>query len=571
MIIHPDQLEENTLIEADICIIGGGPAGISIALELQSANKKIVLLAGGIERETVANQDLNKGYIIPKGSHEPLEENRRRAFGGASIVWGGRCIPFDPIDFTERSWIPYSGWPFSYNELEPFYVRAMELCKAGYFNFNALDVFPTHQKEIIEGIDNEDIVSHKLERWSPPVNFAKDYYEILSNSENISVFLDTHLTKINTEVEKESVSSIDGIARNKKLTVKAKRYVLACGGIENPRLLLASRNKFHPNGIGNDYDVVGRYYMAHLNGTFAEVAPSNRKSILFDFEKDNEGVYCRRRWWITGKAQEEKKIGNGIFFLQQAKNQEGHRDALFSAVFIAKFLLSTIKERSLKKAKFKWAREKEEVFSHSRIILKHGWKQIPTLFKLARKRFNKRRLPFVLPSVNSDSLGLYFQTEQVPNPESRVTISENETDGLGVPRAIVKIAFTEIDKKTVIEAHKIFVQRYLQPKIGSIKYNEGELLKFIEKGIANFNSAAHHLGTTRISQDPKLGVVDSNCKVHGISNLFIAGSSVFPTGGHANPTLTIIALSVKLAEFLKNMEDEVSDKFLENIENEISS
>ena len=329
------------------------------------------------------------------------------------------------------------------------------------------------------------------------------------------------------------------------------QYVLAAGGIENPRLLLASKNTFHPHGIGNDYDIVGRYYQAHFMGVFAEVSPKNRKNIIFDFEADNEKVLCRRRWWVNEKAQEEHKIGNAIFFLHEAKNQDGHRDSFFSIVFVAKFLVSVIKDKSFTKSKAKWKREKEAILAHGKIILKEGWTQIPKIIKVARKRFRKRRLPFVLPPINSESLGLYFQTEQVPNPHSRITVSKEEFDSTGVPRAVVKIAFTEIDRKTILKAHAIIMERYKNTNIGDYKFNLQDLSSFIDQRMIAFNSGAHHIGATRIHKDPKFGVVDANCKVHGIENLFIAGSSVFPTGGHVNPTLTLVALAVRLAEFIK--------------------
>jgi choline dehydrogenase-like flavoprotein len=291
--------------------------------------------------------------------------------------------------------------------------------------------------------------------------------------------------------------------------------------------------------------------MAHFFGIFASIAPDNSKDIVYNFERDQEKVYCRRRWWITEKIQTEKKIGNAIFFLHKANDQEGHRDALFSAVFVTKFILSLISDKSISKAKFKWTKNKTEVSAHFGVIFKEGWKQLPTMIGVASKRFQKRRLPFVLPPVNSKTLGLYFQTEQIPNPESRITISENEFDNLGIPRAIVNIEFTEMDKKTIIESHRIFIERYIKAGIGSIIFTEEKLIQFIEKKILNFNSSAHHLGTTRMSNDPLIGVVDENCKVHGVNNLFIAGSSVFTTGSHVNPTLTLVALAVRLGKFLK--------------------
>ena len=554
MIIEAKQIIENTCFEADICIIGSGPAGISLALEMQKSNKKIIILTGGVAHETAANQDFNKGFAFPKGSHEPLEENRRRAFGGTSLVWGGRCIPFDPIDFEERSWIPYSGWPINYDELVPYYKKASLLCKSGTFEYDVSNSFK-HLKgnEIIEGIDNEDIVSSKLERWSTPVNFAKDYFEILKESTNIEVLLDTHLISIATENGGDAVTSIIAKAEKKIITIKATTYVLACGGIENPRLLLASKSEFHPNGIGNNNDVVGRYYMSHFFGIYAGLAPINRINIVYDFERDQEGVYCRRRWAITKKAQNERKMGNGIFFLHQANNQDGHRNPLFSIVFVTKFILSLFAEKSITKAKQKWLKSKSDISSHLSVIVKDGWKQLPAIIKIASKRFQKRRLPFVLPSVKSNKLGLYFQTEHFPNPKSRISIVENELDLVGIPRVSVNINFTDIDKKTIVEAHRIFVNRYLKAGIGAIYFNEKGLINFIEEKINTFNSSAHHLGTTRMSESPRLGVVDKNCKVHGINNLYIAGSSVFPTGSHVNPTLTIVALAVRLGDYLNNL------------------
>jgi choline dehydrogenase-like flavoprotein len=553
MIVSPDELIENSVIEADLCIVGSGPAGLSIALELKDSGKKIVIVTGGDMQETAFNQDLNRGIIAPENSHEPLDENRRRIVGGASTVWGGRCIPFDDIDFEKRSWVNNSGWPFNYNAIANHYARANKILEAGQYNYDAVKSFASQtQTQIINGLDDADIVSTKLERWSTPTNFAKEYYGMLNGSPNITILLNTHVLKINTQDGASAVTSVTAVANKKQFTIHAKNYVLACGGIENPRLLLASKNEFYPNGIGNNNDVVGRYYMGHINGIFAEVSPKNREQLLFNFEIDDESVYCRRRWWITQKAQQQHQIGNVIFFLQQSTNQDGHRDVLFSTVYVAKYILSVVKQKSFSKAKQSWGLQKKEIKEHLVNILKNGWKQLPTLFGVAIKRFKKRRLPFVLPSVKSKTLGLYFQSEQVPTADSRVTLSNTEFDAFGLPRAVVQIKFSDIDKKTIIESHKIFIEKYLAANAGEVKCNFDELPNFIEQRINKYNSAAHNLGTTRISTDPLLGVVDADCKVHGIDNLYIAGASVFPTGGHANPTLTIVALALKLADFLKN-------------------
>jgi len=555
MIISEKNISKANHLEADICIIGSGPAGISIALELLKTNKKIIMLSGGGYHETIASQDLHKGIVDSQCSHEPLEENRRRVFGGASTAWGGRCIPMDPIDFKKRSWILYSGWPITFDELEPFYNKASNYLKSGIFDYDAPIGFNNlNPDEIIDGIDNEDIISSKLERWSTPVNFAKDYTSLLEKSEFIQVILDAHLLSFETE-DGKSINSVKVRIGNSNFSIRSSTFILACGGIENPRLLLASKNQFHPTGLGNKNDLVGRFYMSHFFGTYATLEPKDRESIIYDFEKDNMGVYFRRRWWITEEAQNKNEIGNAIFFLHKANDQSGHRDVLFSIVFITKFFISLISLKSIHSIKNKWIKSKDDIFIHLKTVLKEGWVELPAILKIAIKRFQKRRLPFVLPNVNSEKLGLYFQTEHMPNPNSRISLDDNSVDALGIPRVNVHIEFNELDKKTIISAHNVFMERYAVANVGSWSYTESGLNKFIDEKINAFNSAAHHLGTTRMSDDPTSGVVDRNCLVHGMTNLYVAGSSIFPTGGHVNPTLTIVALAIRLAQHLNQVNE----------------
>jgi choline dehydrogenase-like flavoprotein len=201
-------------------------------------------------------------------------------------------------------------------------------------------------------------------------------------------------------------------------------------------------------------------------------------------------------------------------------------------------------------------KSKDDVLIHFKTVLKEGWVELPTIIKIAFKRFQKRRLPFVLPNINNEKLGLYFQTEHMPNADSRIILDENNVDALGIPRAKVHIEFNEMDKKTIKIAHKIFMDRYVKASVGGYLFNESGLDEFIIKKINSFNSSAHHLGTTRMSNDPLSGVVDRNCLVHGLTNLYVAGSSVFPTGGHVNPTLTIVALAIRLAEHLNQVNNE---------------
>ena len=292
--------------------------------------------------------------------------------------------------------------------------------------------------------------------------------------------------------------------------------------------------------------------MSHLIGTFGAVDPANRKEILFPFEKDKDGVTCRRRWWLTPRIQQQEKVGNAIMYLHRSINvKDGHKDPMESAIFVAKTSAGILKQKHPKKIVNGFKQSGKDLKNNSFYLLKNLRILIPSVFGALYQRVTQKKKPLRLPSVHSKWLYLYFQTEHMPNPESRVTLIRNVKDRLGVPIPVVKVAFSEQDIDTVFAAHKIFFERFEKLNKGKISYNEEGLRQFIMDNIENFNSVAHHLGTTKMSNHPSVGVVDKNCRVHGMNNLYIAGSSVFPTGGHANPTVTIVALALRLADHLK--------------------
>ncbi|MGI4834041.1 MAG: GMC oxidoreductase [Janthinobacterium lividum] len=543
------QLDKN--LTADICLIGSGPAAISLALSLNNTGLDVLMLAGGGWTESVASQDLYRGSVWPAGSHEPLEENRRRQFGGTSAAWGGRCIPFEPLDFKRRDWVPDSGWPFTYDELLPYYQRAAELCQIGDFEFDARQAFAGNPTEIVTGLDSAELVSYPLERWSPPVHFGKEYRAALEASPNIRVLFDAHAIALQPALGADEVSHVDVDVRGFRLQVRARRFVLATGGIENARLLLTSTSERYPAGLGNQHDNVGRYYMVHLSGTYTDVKLHDKSQLWGGFERDANGVYCRRRWWFSEPAQAAHKLFNTIFFLYHANTDNGHRDVLFSTRFVAKAVLSIVGQRSVNQMIQHAKQVLPAAREHFVNILKNGLLEIPDLIRLGFKRMAKRRLPFLLPSQRNAYWGLYFQAEQAPNRESRVGLSPTEKDAFGMPRAEVRLAFIDADVNSVVEAHRLFVKQFRANNLGEITYDETQLRQYLGRRVAAYNSTAHHIGTTRMATDPRVGVVDEHAKVHGVNNLYVAGSSIFPTGGHANPTLTLVAHALLLAEHLK--------------------
>jgi choline dehydrogenase-like flavoprotein len=556
MIEDAQSIGAGAVVDYDICIVGGGAAGITLAKELASTGKRIVLLVGGATKERADDRDLYRGFSAPGTSHEPLEENRRRVWGGTTSAWGGRCVPLDPMDFEARSWIPDSGWPLRYDELVDYYERAGRLCESGAFRYDATTSAAAGGAEMIRGFDNDTLASTRLERWSPPIDFGREYQAELAQSSNVRVLMRAHALRVALDRESGVVRGITAAARPAaEFRVTASRYVLACGGLEVPRLLLAS-DDVAPAGVGNHSDQLGRYYMSHLLGIFAWADVVDRgDSFRYGFERDDAGVYFRRRFWLTEDGQRSNGVGNaiGYFFRPPADlDQAVHGDALFSATVLARYYLRLGKRygprglpAQLRDGRA-WARQ------HWRVVARGAPGLVPQMARLTKSRFfDDRRLPMVLAPKNSDRHYMFFQTEHMPNPDSRITL-HRDRDAFGLPRIETHVAFTQLDFDTVYRFHEVMRDRFRDAGVGTFNFDESALKERIQNYASTFDSNAHHLGTTRMSKDPAAGVVDENCRVHGVSNLFVASSSVFPTSGHANPTLTIVALAVRLADHLRS-------------------
>jgi len=553
MIEDARSIAPETRLEADLCIVGGGAAAIALALEYMKSGRQIILLPGGGPNQTAEGIDLYRGKVSPAGSHEPLEENRLRMWGGTTTVWGGRCIPFDPVDFEKREWMPDSGWPINRRELDGYISRATELSEAGEADFDARSVFPDSQAEILRGFDGEDFASWPLERWSVPTDYCKRYRKELTSAPNVRVFLYAHAIHLQMDPGGTSLTHVKAACTpGRAFQITARNTVLACGALENARLLLASRDVL-PQGIGNGCDLVGRYYQSHRFGVCGYVKLKDpTKDFIYDFEMDSTGVYCRRRFWLTPQAQEKHRVGNVVgFFFRNVSGSSEHRNALISTVLLVKMILGGAK-KGPRRLFHILKDQRRELVAHLFIILKDGPSLFGQIAAIAYTRyFQKRRLPMILPSKKTNRFPLFFQTEHAPRPDSRVLLDHSSLDDFGMPRLEARIRFSEIDYRTITTFISLFKERLEKSGIGTfhLSDNEKEFLAHPER--QEFNSNSHHVGTTRMSDAPESGVVDRNCKVHGVDNLYIAGSSVFPTSSHANPTLMIIALALRLADHLK--------------------
>jgi choline dehydrogenase-like flavoprotein len=507
MHIDARTLPDQTLIEGDICIIGAGAAGISMALEWINTPYKVILLEGGGFEYESQMQDLYKGKTTGQ-RYYPLESARLHYFGGTTGHWAGFCSPLDPIDFEKRGWIPYSGWPIKREDLDPYYARAHKNLDLGPYEYH-----DTYWKEKDPTLDSlpfdKSVVFNKMWQFSTPTRFGTKYKDTIVKAVNIHLYTYANVTNITANEHASAIKEVT--VKNfagKTHTVRAKKFVMACCAIQNARMLLAS-NKQSSKGLGNDNDLVGRYFMEHLEIKSAELwlAQSELlKLYAWEFGKTK----ARAELAISEEKQRELKILNGtasFIPLDIARKQPAFID-IWSA------------DTGLTKKRMAKLDKEEKNDSHS----KSGY----------------------------HSFQLFTRIEQAPNPNSRITL-DTETDALGVARAMLHWELTPLEKRSIRTIYELIGQQ-----LGIASKGRVRLMEYLQDEHDNtwpeFTGGGwHHMGTTRMNDDPKQGVVDANCKVHGISNLFIAGSACYPTAGAPNPTLTLVALTLRLSDHLKTI------------------
>ncbi|MCB0709860.1 MAG: GMC family oxidoreductase [Chitinophagaceae bacterium] len=508
MLIDARQLENNSQIEGDICIIGAGAAGISIALELENTFKKIILLEGGGMEYDDRIQELYNGKITGH-PYYPMKASRLHYFGGSTGHWGGMCSTFDDIDFEKRDWVENSGWPIKREDIAKYYPKATSILDLGPCEWN-LDYWLKQDPDFKPLPLDEKVIWSKMWQFSPPTRFGKKYKDAIVNSKTIQLHIYANVVDLDAT---ESINSITQVTvknyAGKQHTVKAKNFILACSAMQNARVLLAC-NKQAPKGLGNDNDLVGRYFMEHAEIKTGELWLNHTDKLkLYLMEQFTK---VRAELAISPEKQRELQVLNGSISLMPLE----------------------MSNKTIPSVKL-WSNDDPR-------------KSLDTFKKystLDKRNFIQR---FFSKSIYQ-SYGLFTRVEQLPHPESRVVLS-NEKDELGIPRANLFWALSPIDKKTVFTINKLLGQQIGAAGIGRVKLKEFLLDGDVQ--LPDYTSGGwHHLGTTRMSDDPKHGVVDANCKIHGIDNLYIAGSSCYTTGGAVNPTLTVVAISLRLANHIK--------------------
>ena len=524
-----------------ICIVGSGPAGITLALELAARGQKSLVLESGGESASDA-QDLSTAEIVDPAVHDDMSIAVARRLGGASNLWGGRCMPLDPCDFEPRPFANGARWPIAHSDIAPYYPQACRYATCGDPVFDA--PMPGVQA------DSDDFGFESIERASNAPKMQKAHARALRESKLVDVRLDATVVDFeigeNGVIEAAVVVGADGQRRR----VVADRFVIAAGGLESTRLLMIAQRR-RPVMFGGADGPLGRFYMGHVIGEIADIFfLDDRFDDGFDLLRDGHGSYTRRRFTPSLALQQRAGLPNICFWpIVPPIADPRHRSGALSAVALA---LSTpgLKDFLLPEAiRIRHVGPHVDWTPHMRNVLSDAPRMAAFLMRFMWRRYvASERIPGYFIRNRSMRYGLSYHCEQSPRADSRVTLSD-ATDRLGAPRLRVDLRFARSDAEAVVSAHEHLADWLVRSNIAEVHYRQPRE-ENVEAVIARMSHGTHQIGTARMGATRSEGVVDRNLRCFDAPNLFVASSAVFCTSSQANPTLSIIALAVRLAEHL---------------------
>lgn len=515
-------------LRTDVCIIGAGVAGITIARRLLARGHAVVLLeSGGLDYEP-ATADLNAGQNVGEPYYD-LADARLRLFGGATAIWGGRVAALDPIDLQARAWVPHAGWPIGWEELADYYGPARRL-------FDLPAERPCAETLSTAGLRPPAFSPARLQLgvWTFDRRFDRFAFaacQDLPTHPRATVVTHATATELQLAANGRRVTGVRARAlTGARLGVQAQAVVLAAGGLENPRLLLASRS-VAPQGVGNGCDQVGRYFMEHPHARGGRILDGAAWRLLNVFGRTHR---------VAG--QEIAAV------IRPAEALQAERGILNSSL--------TITPRPPADGEAFWGRRAYERIKHGVAPTRRGravWSTTKRAKAWVQRRTDPLR-PWLMHRLAGRDLCLSIRGEQAPNPQSRVRLTD-QTDPLGMPRVALDWRTSQLDVDSVRGLVEALGGELARLGLGRVEpaawLQDPQALWRADPLISSHPFGGyHHMGTTRMSLSPRDGVTDAEGRVHGVANLYVAGSSLFPTSGWANPTLTIVALALRSAEHL---------------------
>lgn len=523
MISDLEKYEDGQTIEADICIVGAGVAGLTIAREFFGTDVSVLILESGGKKDETRTQRLYDSDVVGL-PHEGVHNGRFRVFGGSSTRWGAQLMTFQEIDFANREYAEGGAWPISYECVSSYYHRAEAILKVNDFSYDE-----NLWEEL--GADplafDRDKLQYRFAKWAGfrNRNLARTLGPDCATSANVNTLLHANLMEIvplpdGSSVDHLRVRSFSG----KEAKIVGKRYVICCGAIETARILLAS-NRIIPSGIGNDHDLVGRYFQDHISVRAARLKPNARTKFTATFDPFFRGDTMHScKVAMSPEAQQRNQSLNVMGHVVYGFTEE-------SGLYELRKILRAVQSKSnpIPSPIGAW-----RILRYSSDIFRMVFGQL-----LARRRVSPKFAKCYLD----------IECEQAPSRDSRVTLSD-EKDEMGLPKTRLDWRISDLEKKSVQQYVQLFKSEWERLELGSAQWDES----IFEEGDAWLDvcrDTYHHAGTTRMSANPSEGVVDENLKVHGFDNLYIGSTSVFPTSSCANPTLTMMALCLRLADHWK--------------------
>jgi len=521
-------------VTAEVAVIGSGPVGLKAALDLAHRGIAVALIESGRERFDAAIQALGDAEIADPDRHAPMALATRRAIGGTGQLWGGRCVPLDPIDFEDRPHVPQARWPIGWADIEPDIADACAFLGCGPAVFE--------QSWPGEGAA-DGLVLDRLERWCARPNLAEVHGAALRSAPALRVLSATTVTRIVVDPVAGNVVRLEAHRDGEAVEIVPKVTVVAAGGVETARLLLASRLET-PALFGGPDGALGRFYMGHLFGTVSDIVfLRDGEDAAFDFTRDTTGHYVRRRFALTAEAQTAERTLNVTAWPELPPLFDArHRSGILSAAYLAlaapvigpRLMAEAIRRRKLGPGPVALGPHLRNLVAGlpGAIAFSAGF--------LKRRYGDPVRLPGFFVRNVARRYAFHLHGEHLPDPSSRITLSKAR-DAAGMPRAVIDLRFSRADADGVLAAHYALARRIEAAGIARIEPN-GPPEERAGLLLAQASDGFHQCGTARMGTDPRSSVTDGEGRVHGVSNLFVAGSALFPTSGQANPTLVAVAL-----------------------------
>lgn len=527
--------DDRVLPEADICIVGAGPVGIACALRCSKLGLRVALIESG----PVDGQEQGPVAYAPvqflNGHHAAMEAVSSRGLGGTSAKWGGRCVAFDDLDFERRPHLPTASWPIEHSELKGYYADALSFLRCGT------------APPAVADFGSGEFSTAAVEYWSARPAIGEVYRHELLSSRTITLLTGTTVTGISLDRAGGQVTGLTLRRAGRTLEIRAPLTILAGGGLENVRLLLSLREE-RPQEIGGLGEALGCFYQGHLTGYLAVIQftdPGLERALRF--HQNAEGFVSRRRLQPTPSVQRANALMNTVFWIDAISIADPvHQSGVQSTIFLLLSVLGLYRRFSRGLAAKTATSQIGRYGPHMRnAVTRPG--RLRDYGCMLASLFRGRKRNFEVASQNGRYL-LRYHAEQTPMRGSRAVLG-TPTQGESAPVLTVDYRIAREDVASVRRCHELLDGWLRQHRLGHLEYLHQEEARSAAV-LAQAHDGYHQIGLTRMSVDPASGVVDANCRVHGIDNLYVAGSGVFPTGGQANPTLPAVALALRLADHL---------------------